>query len=362
MNAIQAIPVLLRRMPAWAVLLLCGAAGVLAEDASPPPAPPPATARVVRATDPQKMRFFTPDARRVGQLLTAGMLKLTGTADGASAWRKIVAPTDRVGIRIQTANGAVMETRPAVVEAVIDGLVSAGVPRKQIIVFDRYGPQMEDVGYTLGQRADGVTMTATIPLVGYDPDVFVDCGLPGKLIWGDYEFKGSGLEADDQLSTKSYFSRIVTQQVDKIINIPVLTTDPHYGLSGCLLGSALTIVDNDRRFNRGGLIRDDALARLFSTPVVQKKYVLHILDALIAQYVGGPEFDPTVCQTLQTLFISRDPVAIDALALRWINEQRPKIKVAPIGDESSYIEAAATAGLGVNAIDRIKVQDVTVDR
>ena len=55
-------------------------------------------------------------------------------------------------------------------------------------------------------------------------------------------------------------------------------------------------------------------------------------------------------------------MAIDTLAVRWVNEQRPRIRIAPIKDEVSYLEAASEAGLGVSDPGQIQVQDVKIDR
>jgi len=321
----------------------------------------PARARIVRATDPRAVRLLTADANRVRPLFNAALLKHTGAPRVASAWKKIVLPSDRVGIKIYTGSGPVMATRLSLVETVIDGLEQAGVSRSRIVVFDRYAPQMEAAGYTPGKRSDGVTITATVPMAGYDPKVLVDCGIPGKLIWSDLKFNEEAPEIDEQLSTESHFSRILTQRVDKVINIPVLITDPDLGLYGCQLNASLAMVDNNRRFRRDNAIRDDAITQLFAAPIIKKKCVLHILDALIAQYAGGPEFDAAFSAPLQTLFVGNDAVAIDTLAARWINNQRPRFEIAPLKTQISYLPAASSAGLGVSDLERMDILDVRMD-
>jgi len=322
----------------------------------------PERVQVVRSTDSRAVRLLKTDARRVRRLFNTALLKYTAAPDVASAWRKIVLPTDRVGIKIYTGSGPVMTTRPALLETIIDGLELAGVARARIVVFDRYVSQMETAGYTPGPRNDGVTFVATVPTIGHDPRIFLDCGIPGKLIWGDFEFRKDAPETEEQISTQSHFSRILTQQTDKIINVPVLITDPDFGLHGCQINASLSMVDNDRRFRRLGATRDDSLVKLFSTPILRKKCVFHVLDALIAQYAGGPEFDAAFSSPLQILFLGRDALAIDALAARWINEQRPRFEIAPLKEQISWIQAAAAAELGVGDIQRVDVLDVQMDR
>jgi len=329
---------------------------LIAEDVPIPP-----RARVVRATDPQAVLLLAPHPQRVHKLLETAILKYANASDLATAWKRIVLPADRIGIKIHTEPGPVMATRQIVVEAVIDGLEMAGLKRTQIIIFDRYASQMESAGYPVGQRADGVTITATVPTVGYDPNAPLDIPIPGKLIWGDLEFKNGISEEEDQLSTKSHLTRVLTQEIDKMINIAVPVTDLHLGIYGCRLNASLSLIDNFRRLQRQSFTREDSLLQLFSNNIVQKKCVLHILDGLVAQYAAGPGFDPNYCWPLQTIYVSHDPIAIDALALQQINEHRVKAEIAPLKNEASYISAAANAGLGVADLSRIDVLDARID-
>lgn len=322
---------------------------------------PPSRVRVIKATDLQAMRLLEPEPRRIQKLFHAALLRYSGASDAAFAWKKVLTPADRVGIKIQTSPGPIMSTRLALVDAVISSLEKAGVRRDRIVVFDRYAPQMELAGYSIGRRSDGVILDASVPDRGYDMDHFVDLPIPGQLIWGDLEFRKDRPEKEEQISTKSYFSKILTEKVDKVINIAVPMADPQVGLYGCQLSASLSLVDNYRRFYRPSILREDSLTELFSNPLIQKKCVLHILDALIVQYAGGPSFDPSYCWPLQTIYLSRDAVALDSLALQQINQQRPRLEIAPLKEQVTYIQAAAKAGLGIEDISQIDIVEVRGD-
>lgn len=248
-----------------------------------------------------------------------------------------------------------MATRKAVVEAVIDGLEKAGIPRNQIVIFDRYGPRMDSAGFPIGERKDGVKISASVPQQGYDRDVFVDLPVPGKLIWGDYEFRKDVAENEDQLSTKSHLSQIVTKQVDKIINIGVPIDDPNFGIYGCQLSSTLSFIDNFRRFEKHPFPLDDSVTELYSHPLIKKKVVLHILDALILQFAGGPGFDPQYCWQMGSLYVGNDAVAMDRIAVDLMNQKRPLFEISKIEKEISYLTAAQAAGLGVADPKQIQV-------
>lgn len=323
------------------------------------PREPPTAAVVVRARDERAVSLFKVDAPRAARLVNAAVVRLSGEREPAAAWRRFVSPNDRVGIKIYTSPGPVMSTRREVVDAVIEGLRGAGVPLSKVIVFDRYEAHMEAAGYRLGQRNDGVTFAATLPERGYDPNAFVDLVPPGKLIWGDCEFRRERAADTDQVSTLSHVSSIYTQDIDKMINLPTLMSDASLGLYGCQLNASLGLVDNFRRLRRATAVRDDSLADLFGSDLLRKKCVLHLLDGLIGQFAGGPAFDPSVCWPHQAIYAGRDPVAIDTLALHELNLRRPAARVEPLEVKAPYLDTAAGIGLGITDPKRITLIEVS---
>jgi uncharacterized protein (DUF362 family) len=314
---------------------------------------------VVRARDDRTVDLFRVDAARAARLVDAAVMRLAGEKEVGAAWRRFVSPGDRVGLKIYTSPGPVMSTRREVVNAVIDGLRAAGVPPSRVVVFDRYESHMEEAGYRIGRREDGVLFAATLPERGYDPEVSVDLVPPGKLIWGDCEFRKESAADMDQVSTLSHFSLILTKDVDRLINIPTLMSDANLGLRGCQLGASLDLVDNFRRLRRASGVREDSLTDLLGSDLLRKKCVLHLLDALIGQFAGGPAFDPSVCWPHQAIYAGKDPVAIDSLALRELNLRRPAARVEPAEVKVPYLDAAAAAGLGVVDPKRMSVLEVT---
>lgn len=311
-------------------------------------------ARVIRATDPHALRLLVPVKSRVKHLLDAALKQYTGK-DSSSIWKGLLKKSDRVGIKIHTQPGALMSTRPEVVEALIESLEASGISRQQVVIFDRYAPQMEIAGYRCGVRRDGVTVASTIPSPGHDQKAVITFPIPGKLIWGDLEFDKTISDKEDQISTKSYFSQIVTQKVDKWINVGVPMNDPNLGVYGCQLSASLSIIDNYRRLEHPSFTREESLTDLLKQDPIQKKCILHILDALLAQCAGGPLFDPSYCWPMASIYISRDPVALDSLALEQINQHRPRVEVAPLKDQVAYLKSAEEAGLGVADTTRIDI-------
>jgi uncharacterized protein (DUF362 family) len=107
------------------------------------------------------------------------------------------------------------------------------------------------------------------------------------------------------------------------------------------------ILDNWRRFAKGGGYGDSALAEVYGDERIGKKVVLTLMDGLVLQYAGGPYPSPVNCVAYSTLFASRDPVAIDATALRLLDEQRLLSKMPKASEDGGHVSEAAQQGLGI---------------
>ncbi|MCX7826530.1 MAG: DUF362 domain-containing protein [Verrucomicrobiae bacterium] len=279
----------------------------------PPPRAPAETedspkSRVVIARDPKAVEFYKPQADRVELLVERGILALTNEKDAATAWRQFVQPHDVVGIKINAGLGPVMSTRRPVVDAVVTGLRRAGVPPANIIIWDRNAEHLTAAGWEIRTEGEGPLCYATIPQAGWDENAFFQVARPGTIIWGDLEF------GQRQISERSYYSRIVTRRATKLINIAVLTDSRHVGLAACLHNLSIGSVDNNRRFQTETLHYDAGIAEICARPPIRPKLALNILDALIAQYAGGPAFRPEMAWAPGELYFSRDPATLDALA------------------------------------------------
>ena len=80
-------------------------------------------------------------------------------------------------------------SRPAVVAAVIQGLLAAGLPPTNIVIWDKHTYDLRDAGYydlagRFGVRVAGSAETGYDPANFYLPDTVVI----GSLVWGDLEF------------------------------------------------------------------------------------------------------------------------------------------------------------------------------
>lgn len=289
------------------------------------------------------------------------VLAVTAQPDLARAWGSLVSPNDRIGIKISAAGGEIFTTHRDVVNAIVDGLVDAGHPRSSIVVWDRSLGGVKDAGYRPG--VEGYQLKSIAPRDGYDAKAIFTAPVMGKLIWGDLDFRGDRgtiplLSDKEETSDQSHFSRIVSNEVTKIINVPVMSDSATNGVAGCLFNATIPNIDNWRRFTQGSGYGRAVIAELYNHPLIGKKVVLNVMDGLIAEYAGGPQSQPNYAVHHATLLASKDPVAIDAIALKQIEEWRANVRLPPIAPLAVHVEFAGQLGIGHADLSRVEIRNV----
>ena len=298
---------------------------------------------------------FLADDARVAVAFNLGLFTLTRTANISDAWRSLVHTNDTVGIKVFSQPGPLSGTRPAVVAAIVHGLLAAGLPPDKIIIWDKHAADLRAAGFfklaaQLGVRVAGAAET------GYDPNTFYlpDSPVIGSLVWGDSEFglKGEGI------GKKSFVSKLVSQQITKIISVAPLLNENDAGLCGHFFSLCLGSVDNTRRFEGDSDRLAVALPEIYALPSVGDRVVLNVTDALLGQYLGGPASFLQYATVLDQIWLSRDPVALDTLALKELARQR-KIFEVPLPKLNYQLYTnAVLLQLGINDPSRIQIEMV----
>ncbi|MEP7015893.1 MAG: DUF362 domain-containing protein [Verrucomicrobiota bacterium] len=338
------------------LVFLCAISCAFAQEPQPNATP----SSIYTIHNPDGIKEYETNPRVVRAMVNRLVLAVTGKSDIAKAWASLVSPGDKVGIKISAAGGELFTTHHDVVNAIVDGLVEAGHPRASIVVWDRSLGGIREAGYS---RRDGYQLKAIAPHDGYDPKATFTVPVIGKLVWGDFDYKanvGKMPEISDTENTSnvSHFARILTSDVTKIINVPVMSGNENNGVAGCIYNMTLPNIDNWRRFTQSTGFGVESLADIYSNPIIQKKVVLNLMDGLIAQYAGGPQSQPNWALHHATLYASKDPVALDAVALKKLEEWRLRASLPSIGRSADYIKAAAQIGLGNASANRIEIKDV----
>ena len=312
-----------------------------------------AVAQVLTVENPNATFDFQPSDASVQLMLDRGLTNFTGRATVTAAWRSLVSTQDVVGIKVFSAAGMLSGTRPAVVAAVIHGLLEAGVPPQHLIIWDKHADDLRAAGFfklgaQLGVRVAGCTES------GYDPDTFYqpDSAIIGNLVWGDLEFGRKG----DDIGKKSFVARIVSREITKIISVAPLLNQESAGVCGHLYGLALGSVDNTLRFVDDPGRLAVAVPEICALPVLSDRVVLNITDALIGQYEGGSRGLLHYSSVLNQLWFSRDPVALDVLAIKELDRERRRLNAPEFKPNLELYANASLLQLGVNDPAKIHVE------
>ena len=303
---------------------------------------------VVEATGKQVWENDQLNEDAVSELMDQAMMKLTGRSSAKEAWRDIVLPDDVVGIKINPLAGPELSTHSIIVDKIVEGLYGAGVLRKQIVIWDRFEEHLLDAGYPIKQdESDVRTFASDTDGIGYDDEVY-------------YESEKDSIARRENESTRSRYSRIVTEQVDVIINVPVLKHHAMAGVSGCLKNLAFGSVDNTRRFHGKPIYCNPAIGEILEHKVLKDKLTLNIVDGLLASFDRGPTYHAESTWQYGSLFISADPVILDVLVLQTVNQKREEMELDSVSKFANHINTASSLGLGTNTLDQADLRQIEV--
>jgi len=275
-----------------------------------------------------------PRKEMVRELLVRSVTQLSGerTAQRALAALLGLESEPRVGIKINVLGGRSMMTSPELAECLVEELESAGVRREQIVIWDRKDTELQGTGWPVNRDGEGVRCYGTQPEPGYERKAAM---LGGKEI---------------------RFSRVLTEQIDVLVNLPVLKTHGIAGVSGALKNHYGSF-DLPHRFHDSGC--DPHLAELSVMPAVRRKERLIVVDALRPLYDGGPSDKPPARLKLGALMASTNPVAADWVGLGIIEEGRGRLglpTLSEIGGYPRYLETAARMEFGWPDRKQIQVE------
>jgi hypothetical protein len=344
--------------------------------AAVPGMPGPYPGRVVRVRSDKSVDTATGAANNdvVREMMAQGMRTLTGAATTADAWGRFFTPADVVGIKVNCGGFPYVVSAYEIVAETIKQLTAIGVPLSQIFLYERFQNQLDEVNYA-PHIPEGVRIVAAeranrnTDNSGYDPETYLEATLFGE---------------ED---TRSNMMRLVSKQLTKIINIPNMKDHGATGVTGCLKNVAYGSFSNvARTHQRGKSHTYSVVGTLASIEPLRSRTVLQIMDGLRGVWHGGPFARTTryVFYPRQIMF-GTDPVAIDRLLLDIIDDKRREQGAISIWDRSpsslkmddgrardadpnvniiirepGHVEYAASLGLGVHDLKKIKVQDVAV--
>jgi len=331
--------------------------------AEPPATPPPPSpfSFIYSSEEAGSLNLFEENPVVTRRMVDRLVRAATGQTETAKAWRSLVAPTDRVGIKVAAAGGRYFASHHGIVAAILDGLEQAGIARNHVIIWDREASDLTAAGYTSDH---GYQVAFVPPGKGYDRTTQFSAPVLGKLIWGDALFAekqgklGKKILQSDQLSSSSYLCNVLSKDITKVINVPVLSDEAGCGVAGAIYNMTVPNLDNWRRFTSTEGDGASGLLDIYSDDRVGGKVVLTIMDALIAQYAGGPRFNPNYAFPYHTIYASKDALALDSNAFRLIEGWRKEAKLPSIAGRAEWLQEGEQMGLGHYGENKIIIHPV----
>lgn len=273
------------------------------------------------------------------------MEELTGQADLGAAFAKFVHKDDKVAIKpngIAGKQGATMASNKELVLEIVKGVMAAGVPASNIVIFEQYP------SFLAGTRIASRTAV-------------MDPAFPPGITAMIHENKDAVMSEIRVAGVGTKFVRPFTDAT-AVINVGLIKDHSICGYTGAMKNITHGATINPHAFHEHNA--SPQIAQLYAQDVVKSRVRLHIVDGYKLIYDEGP-LDTNKKRRIphEALYASTDPVALDVLGWAIVEEHRknnglPSLKEA--GREPTYIKTAAELGLGVYDKNRISLREVKV--
>jgi uncharacterized protein (DUF362 family) len=271
------------------------------------------------------------DPGRLADGLASVVARATGEDSHLEGLRRLFRPTDVVGIKVSCLGGVGVSTRPEVALKLAEWIRAAGVPADRILIWDRSDRELEAAGYTLSD-GPGVRVRGT----NHDWD-------RNLTEWGP---------------SASQFARPMVEDLTAVVSLGRLKD---HGLAGVTLSMKnwYGVVNNPNKLHAEGCA--PFIPHLVAHPLIHDKLRLSLVDGSTGQCHGGPGRAPSWDWPFHGFLASTDPVALDTVGWRVLEEQRREVGLPTLAEEDRaprYIAGAARLGLGLDDPARIEVAHV----
>ncbi|HSN97091.1 MAG TPA: DUF362 domain-containing protein [Candidatus Nanopelagicales bacterium] len=307
-----------------------------------PLAVPGKVVKVAKANTMQQNGLW-PEPAAAKLMLQRAMEELTGKADLGAAFARFVHKDDKVAIKpngIAGKNGATMASNKELVLEIVRGVIAAGVPPENIVIFEQYP------SFLAGTRCADRNRTM-------DPE------FPAGVTAAVHENSDATMPQIQVAGIPTKFVRPFTDAT-AVINVGLIKDHSICGYTGCLKNITHGATINPHAFHEHNA--SPQIAELYAQSVVKSRVRLHITDGYKLIYDQGPLDTNKKRRVLhEAVYAATDPVAMDVIGWAVIEEWRrnnalPSLKEA--GREPTYLRVACELGLGVYDKNRISLREV----
>lgn len=271
----------------------------------------------------------------------------------------------RVGLKIYSDSGPGLATPFPLVHAVIAALEKRGYAQKDIFLVGLNPLRLRLTGF-LPSYATGASPFEGHPMFVlesgkfYDPSWFYDSPLPSRFdpvvneqaVKAAAKGKNSTTTDEDR---KSFLATPLFVDADFWINLPVYTDHPGLGVNGALVNATLWNASNTFRFFKSPATAPAAVAEMAAIPELREGWVLTITSLQLYQFIGGPYFNSLYTVSEPRVWLSADPVQLDALMLERLNLARKRTGFDPIEtEETRMLDFAEQLGVGYRDTEKVE--------
>ena len=293
-------------------------------------------------------------------MIKQAMLGLTDQKSLKKAWRTFVSPGEKIGLKVNPVAGKTLATSHAVVKSIIKQLTESGIDKKYITIWDRREMDLQDSGFTT-ENYPGIRIMGTEQKDANGSFTDKDGKFYGERNIDKDWFYYADIEGEYDAETMpfmvnggkySYFTKIVTRELDKIINIPILK-NAGASITNAMKNLAFGAVSNTGRLH--AKLWNDTCAEVCAFAPLRDKVVLNICDGLRGCFNGGPGANPQFFCNFNSILVASDPVALDRIAYDIVAEKRISegLQKTATPQVLAFLTMSTALGLGISDKEKI---------
>lgn len=283
-----------------------------------------------------------PKAEIAEKLFERAMMDFTGAPNLVEAMKKFIHKDDIVAIKpngIAGQKGHTMAVNFELIKPVVDAVLKVGVPAENITVYEQYP------GFLIGTRVN-----------------VRDWKLPEGVKTGTHNNNNHSMKPVQIYQGIS--TRYCTFFTDATAVIDMTQIKDHgiCGYTGTMKNITHGNIDNPHAHHAHQA--SPQIAMLYNHPIVTSRVRLHITDAFKIMYDRGPLYkDPRTTIPHGAVYVSTDPVAMDTMGWKIVDDERKKRNIPNLKDsrrEPRYVRNAGEFGLGVHDMNHIRMTTATI--
>lgn len=263
-----------------------------------------ASSRVVDVRAPSVLIDKVVDVGTVRDMLAAGIRALVHMDSLPDAFREILGDAQRILVKFNHVGDDLLNTNAGVATALLELLSESGVSADRLTLAE--APRFVADQLNIRPLPEGYLEAITV----------------------------AGRE--DQL--RRYFT-----DADAVINVGLLKTHPLAGMSGCMKNISHAVVRHPARYHSDACA--PYIAEIVGHASVSRRLRLNLVNAIRVVCRNGPGAQDEDVGDYGGILIGFDPVAVDAVGLSVLAEERRRNRIAGT-IEAPFLAAAAERGLG----------------